>query len=117
MGWGTSFLLYFKVIHFTCLIFVNNNCFQDHRIIKSVMDRLISIFCILATSGITCLVSIASQIKDIVLFKVQVTQIFGFYIFSYFKNMGSNRGFHKVFLILLSPSMSKLTVNIGIFSL
>ena len=30
--------------------------------------------------------------------KVQVTQIFGFYIFSYFKNMESNRGFHKVFL-------------------
>ena len=30
-------------------------------------------------------------------FKVQVTQIFGFYIFSYFKNMESNRGFHKVF--------------------
>ena len=32
--------------------------------------------------------------------KVQVTQIFGFYIFSYFKNMGSNRSFHKVFSIL-----------------
>ena len=32
--------------------------------------------------------------------KVQVTQIFGFNIFSYFKNMGSNRGFHKVFSIL-----------------
>ena len=32
--------------------------------------------------------------------KVEVTQIFGLYIFSYFKNMGSNRGFHKVFLIL-----------------
>ena len=66
MGKGTSFLVYFKVIHFTCLNFVSNNCFQDHRII-SVTDRLISIFCILATSGITCLVSIASQIKDIVL--------------------------------------------------
>ena len=67
MGWGTSCLVYFKVIHFTCLIFVSNKCFQDHRIIKSVTDRLISIFCILATSGITCLVSIASQTKDIVL--------------------------------------------------
>ena len=33
-------------------------------------------------------------------FKVQVTQICGFYIFSYFKNMGSNRGFHKVLSIL-----------------
>ena len=32
--------------------------------------------------------------------KVQVTQIFGFNIFSHFKNMGSNRGFHKVFSIL-----------------
>ena len=32
------------------------------------MDRLISIFCILARSGITFLVSVASQIKDIVLF-------------------------------------------------
>ena len=31
------------------------------------------------------------------LLKVQVTQIFGIYIFSYFKNMGSNRGFHEVF--------------------
>ena len=68
MGWGASFLVYFKVIHFTCLIFVSNNCLQDHRIIKSVMYRLISILYILATSGITCLVSIASQIKDIVLF-------------------------------------------------
>ena len=62
MGCGTSFL----VIHFTCLIFVSNNCFQDH--IKSVKDKLISIFCILVRSGITCLVSIASQIKDFVLF-------------------------------------------------
>ena len=44
---------------------MSNKC---HRIIKSVIDGLISIFCILATSGITCLVSIASQIKDIVLF-------------------------------------------------
>ena len=35
---------------------------------KSLTDRLIGIFCILATSGITCLISIASQIKDIVLF-------------------------------------------------
>ena len=68
MGSGTSFLVYFNDIHFTCLISVSNNCFQDHRIIKSVTDRLISIFYILATSGITCLVSIASQIKDIVLF-------------------------------------------------
>ena len=68
MGWGTSFLVYFKIIHFMCLIFVSNNCLQEHRIIKSVKDRLISIFCILARSGITCLVSIASQIKDIVLF-------------------------------------------------
>ena len=74
MGWGTSFLFYFKVIHFTCLIFVSNNCFQDHRIIKSVMDRLIGIFCILATSRITCLVSIASQIKDIVLFNILKTK-------------------------------------------
>ena len=32
------------------------------------MDRLISIFCILATSGFTYLVSVASQIKDIMLF-------------------------------------------------
>ena len=68
MGWGTSFLVHFKVIHFTCFIFVSINCFQDHGIIKSVTDRLISIFCFLATSGIACLVSIASQIKDIVLF-------------------------------------------------
>ena len=67
MGLGTSFLVYFKAIHFTCLIFVSNNCFQDHRIIKSVTIRLISIFCILTTSGITCLVLIASQIKDTVL--------------------------------------------------
>ena len=36
-------------------------------------------------------------ISDLISFKVQVTQMFGFYIFSYFKNMGSNRGFHKVF--------------------
>ena len=32
--------------------------------------------------------------------KVQLTQVFGFYIFSYFKNMGSNISFHKVFSIL-----------------
>ena len=32
-----------------------------------MMDRLISIFCILATSCITCSVSIVSQIKGIVL--------------------------------------------------
>ena len=68
MGSGTSFLIYFNDIHFTCLIFVSNNYFQDHRIIKSAMDRLISIFYILATSDITCLVSIVSQIKDNVLF-------------------------------------------------
>ena len=67
MGWGISFLVYLKVIHFTCLIFVSNNCFKDHRIIKSVANRLISIFCTLATSCIKCSVSIASQIKGIVL--------------------------------------------------
>ena len=68
MGCSTTFLVYFKVIHFTCIIFVSNNCFQDHRIVKSVTDRLIVIFCILVTSGITYLISVASQIKDIVLF-------------------------------------------------
>ena len=60
--WSTL-KLYISLVSF----FVSNNCFQDHRIIKSVMDRLISIFCILATSSITCSVSIASQIKGIVL--------------------------------------------------
>ena len=69
-----SFVLFIKVIHFTCLIFVSNNCFQDHRIIKSVMDRLIGILCILARSCITYLVSIASQIKDIVLFNILKTK-------------------------------------------
>ena len=59
---------------YTCLIFVGNNCFQDHRIIKSVMDRLIGIFYILATSRITCLVSVASQIKDIVSFNILKTK-------------------------------------------
>ena len=44
------------------------------------------------------LVSFRKKLKH--LFKVQVTQIFGLNIFSYFKNMGSNRGFHKVFSIL-----------------
>ena len=68
MGWGTSFLVYLEVI------FVSNKCFQDHRIIKSVMDRPVSIFCILATSGITSLVSIVSQIKDIVLFNTFKTK-------------------------------------------
>ena len=68
MGWGTSFLVYFQVIHFICFIFVSNNYFQDHRILKSVSNRPVSILCILAKSGIKCFISIASQIKDIVLF-------------------------------------------------
>ena len=39
----------------------------------------------------------ASLYEDL---EVQVTQIFGFNVFSYFKNLWSNRGFHKVFSIL-----------------
>ena len=67
-GFKTLGIRSVKVIHFTSLSFVSNNCFEDHKITKSVTDRLISISCIPVTSGITCLVLITSQIKDIVLF-------------------------------------------------
>ena len=61
-------------------------------------DRLISIFCILATSGITCLVSIASQLKDIVLFNNSET-----------KRKCQKGSFYKILLILMLKWSNRAT--------
>ena len=59
------------------------------------MNNILSAYCKKIAENYN--ISIGQTYSNI---KVQVTQIFGFNIFSYFKNLGSNRGFRKVFSIL-----------------